>query len=270
MSEIALGIATAISLAMAAMLGVFLPRRIKGPERLEEGEPATTLLSIAGMGLFAWGAASLLAGEVSSRQGQSGLTDVQQVLFNGGVELAALLGMVAGTLAMRPQGIRRLGIGLSRFPTGLVGGIISVVVVLPLIYWVEVGSEAIWSLLGLKHPVAHELLLILGETQSPWLRVAIVITAVVLAPIAEEMFFRGQIQTYLRYVLRSPWTAVLITAACFALVHPTKWAWPSLFFLGVCLGYVYERTGNLWSCMILHALFNLASIYIYVHAGSPH
>ncbi len=92
MSEIALGIATAISLAMAAMLGVFLPRRIKGPERLEEGEPATTLLSIAGMGLFAWGAASLLAGEVSSRQGQSGLTDVQQVLFNGGVELAGAAG----------------------------------------------------------------------------------------------------------------------------------------------------------------------------------
>jgi membrane protease YdiL (CAAX protease family) len=79
------------------------------------------------------------------------------------------------------------------------------------------------------------------------------------------MFFRGQIQTFFRYAFRSPWLAVLLTSVAFAYVHEW-WTRPSIFFLGFCLGYLYERTGNLWACVVLHAMFNLASIMIYVHA----
>jgi membrane protease YdiL (CAAX protease family) len=269
MSVIALGIATAISLAMAALLGIFEPRRIDGPARLDEGEQPKILLSIAGMGLFAWGAASLFASSAVNHQGPAKLSSIQQVLINGAMDLAAFIGLIGATLVFRPNGIRRVGMGMSRFPRGLLGGVISVIIVLPLINWVEVASEAIWNGLGLKHAAAHDFLLILGNTESPWMRAAIVVITVVLAPLAEELFFRGQLQTFFRYTLKEPWSAVAITAALFALVHPTWWAWPSLFFLGVCLGYIYERTGNLWNCVVLHALFNLASIYIYVHAGSP-
>jgi membrane protease YdiL (CAAX protease family) len=269
MPVIALGIATVISLAMAAMLGVFDPRRIAGPRRIDDGEASTLFLSVAGMGIFAWGAASLFAGYLLHALNARQLTPAEQVLTNGTMDLAAFVGLLGATVAFRRNGIRRLGIGMSQFPRGLLGGVLCVVMVLPLVNWVEVGTEAILNSLGQPAPAAHDLLLILGQTQSAWLRAAIVITAVVLAPLAEEMFFRGQIQTFFRYAIGRPWTAVLITAACFAAVHPQHWAWPSLFFLGICLGYIYERTGNLWNCVILHALFNLASIYIYVHAGSP-
>jgi membrane protease YdiL (CAAX protease family) len=221
------------------------------------------------MGLFAWGAASVISAEIlHQRQGDRSLSGAQQVLIYGATDLAALIGLLWATVAFRSQGIRRLGIGMSRFPFGLVGGLISLVIVLPLIYWIDLGSEMVWNRLQMPHESAHDLLLIMGSTQSIWLRASIVFTAVVLAPLTEEMFFRGQIQTFLRYVVGKPWVAVLITAACFAAVHRQWWAWPSLFFLGICLGYLYERTGNLWNCVILHALFNLASIYIYVHTAA--
>jgi membrane protease YdiL (CAAX protease family) len=80
------------------------------------------------------------------------------------------------------------------------------------------------------------------------------------------MFFRGLVQTFLRYLLYRPWLAVFLTAALFAMVHPW-WTWPEIFFLGISLGYVYERTGNLWMSITMHSLFNLTSIWLFVHFG---
>ena len=31
---------------------------------------------------------------------------------------------------------------------------------------------------------------------------------------------------------------------------------PTLFTLSLALGYIYERTGNLWAAVSLHAIFN--------------
>jgi len=50
----------------------------------------------------------------------------------------------------------------------------------------------------------------------------------------------------------------------FAVVHATDirtvWMLPPLFLLSICFGYVYERTGNLWSSMVIHAAFNGTSL----------
>ena len=59
------------------------------------------------------------------------------------------------------------------------------------------------------------------------------------------------------------WLAILITSALFAIVHPL-WTAPIIFFLSVALGYVYERTGNLWVPIGLHALFNATSTALYL------
>jgi len=59
---------------------------------------------------------------------------------------------------------------------------------------------------------------------------------------------------------------MMLAAGLFAAVH-AWYTWPQIFFLGVCLGYVYERTGNLWATITMHAMFNLTSIYLFVHYG---
>jgi membrane protease YdiL (CAAX protease family) len=47
----------------------------------------------------------------------------------------------------------------------------------------------------------------------------------------------------------------LLTAALFAGVHPL-WTVPPIFCLAVCLGFAYERTGNLWVPVVMHSTFN--------------
>ncbi len=59
------------------------------------------------------------------------------------------------------------------------------------------------------------------------------------------------------------WCAVVITSLLFAAVHPW-WSWPMIFVLSLCLGYVYERTGNLWSNITLHALFNGVQVTLFI------
>jgi membrane protease YdiL (CAAX protease family) len=61
------------------------------------------------------------------------------------------------------------------------------------------------------------------------------------------------------------WLAVVTTSAAFAVIHPI-WSAPAIFLLSLCLGYVYERSGNLWACVVLHALFNLSNTLIFLAA----
>lgn len=59
------------------------------------------------------------------------------------------------------------------------------------------------------------------------------------------------------------WVSVIITSALFALVHP-QWMQPPIFILAICLGYAYERTGNLWTNITMHAMFNTTSTVLFL------
>ena len=62
------------------------------------------------------------------------------------------------------------------------------------------------------------------------------------------------------------WLAVLIASTCFALVHPW-WTQAPIFLLAIVLGYVYERTGNLWAPILIHMGFNCTSLVISYFGG---
>lgn len=59
------------------------------------------------------------------------------------------------------------------------------------------------------------------------------------------------------------WLAIVITSVLFAVIHPL-WTAPIIFVLSLILGYVYERTGNLWAAVALHAIFNTSSTALYL------
>ena len=89
--------------------------------------------------------------------------------------------------------------------------------------------------------------------------IAIVIVVVLLAPVAEEIFFRAFFYRALRTRLRV-WSASLITGCVFASVHLQYYSEPVLllviaaFGIGQCL--LYERTGSLFAVIATHAAFN--------------
>jgi len=60
------------------------------------------------------------------------------------------------------------------------------------------------------------------------------------------------------------WVSVIITSVLFALLHPI-WMTPPIFVLAICLGYAYERTGNLWTSITMHAVFNTTSTVLYLY-----
>jgi membrane protease YdiL (CAAX protease family) len=59
------------------------------------------------------------------------------------------------------------------------------------------------------------------------------------------------------------WISVIVTSALFAIVHPV-WMQPPIFILAICLGYAYERTGNLWTNITMHAMFNTTSTVLFL------
>jgi membrane protease YdiL (CAAX protease family) len=86
--------------------------------------------------------------------------------------------------------------------------------------------------------------------------IIIVATTVLVAPLVEEMLFRG----YLQKVLEDNWKdvtkAVLITSLFFAFIHLNPYWVVQIYLLGLVLGYLAWRTNSIFPSLILHGLNN--------------
>jgi membrane protease YdiL (CAAX protease family) len=105
----------------------------------------------------------------------------------------------------------------------------------------------------------EELKKIVAYPQLP-LRILIFVTVVVIAPLTEEMLFRGLFQTMIRSFLGGAWVSIIMSSALFAAVHYEPAHRPALFMLAVCMGYAYEKSGSLFRPIFIHSLFNASSI----------
>jgi membrane protease YdiL (CAAX protease family) len=91
---------------------------------------------------------------------------------------------------------------------------------------------------------------------------AAVVTGCVIAPVLEEMLFRGIIlRSFLhRYSRRD---AILASAFLFGLAHLNIYQFAVGVGLGIILGWLYERTRSLWPCILLHSSYNSLVSTIY-------
>jgi membrane protease YdiL (CAAX protease family) len=81
------------------------------------------------------------------------------------------------------------------------------------------------------------------------------IAGVALAPVAEEILFRGFLYGVLKRYLGGVGAAVL-SAMLFAAIHMNLASLPGLFVLALGLIFAYERSGSIFVPMGMHALFN--------------
>jgi membrane protease YdiL (CAAX protease family) len=108
----------------------------------------------------------------------------------------------------------------------------------------------------------------LGADKSTAALVAVAALVCIVAPIAEEFFFRGYFFTALR-TWRGPWLAAVLTGLVFGAIHfspdrPAAFLLPlAVFGFGLCL--LYWRTGSLYPCMALHALNNSLALGVSQH-----
>jgi membrane protease YdiL (CAAX protease family) len=82
-----------------------------------------------------------------------------------------------------------------------------------------------------------------------------VIAILAVAPIAEELLFRGVILTgFLRRY--GAVRAVVYSAILFAVIHLNPCQIGAAFIGGLFLGWLYVRAGSLWPCIAMHAIYN--------------
>lgn len=105
-----------------------------------------------------------------------------------------------------------------------------------------------------------------GATQTLGL---IALSAVVVAPLSEEILFRGYFyQVVGRWLGRV--SAALLTAVFFGAVHDTWTDIPGLTVLALCFTVAYERTGSLVVPFVAHSCFNglsLLALWYQVKSG---
>jgi membrane protease YdiL (CAAX protease family) len=265
---------------LAYLAGVFKPASVRGPERLGETERVSTIWFILAIGLFTWlfvpavyAAATLgpppptpATNPSTAPSSQPALSQREAVAVNAGAEICVLLSLVVSNGLLRPQGLERLGVKSVRPMRTLKQIAVGVAIVLPLVFVSVLLTQYLWDLIRFEHPNAHELLRIIGQDANPVMRLAVIVSAIVIAPVSEEFLFRGHLQTALRYTLSgwisattAQWIAIFFASLLFMSVHE-RWSWPPIFLLSICLGYAYERTANLWIPIFIHASFNAVNV----------
>ena len=120
--------------------------------------------------------------------------------------------------------------------------------------------------LGLVEWITHKPFPV--QTAVPYIRevlrtnpVSVALSIVLLAPLAEEVLFRGLLFGALQKRLSALWT-IILTAAIFALVHMQAIYFFPIFLLGLILGWARHKSGSLAVSMLLHVLNNGISLLL--------
>jgi membrane protease YdiL (CAAX protease family) len=133
-------------------------------------------------------------------------------------------------------------------------------------YVVFIAAAAAWSAVLDLHET-DDVVDQLGADSSTVALIAVTILVCVVAPVAEEFFFRGYFFGALRN-WRGLWPAAVITGLVFGGIHvgsaPVGFLVPLAFF-GFLLCLIYDRTRSLYPCMALHCLNNSIAFGIGEH-----
>ena len=119
---------------------------------------------------------------------------------------------------------------------------------------------------------------LLGVSMSPQLQQAFemlmqhplgIISTVSMAPVVEELLFRGAIEGHLLRIWKKPAYAIIVSSLLFGLVHGNLVQAPFAFLLGLALGWIYYHTGSLLPSILMHFINNLTATLTYHLSGDP-
>lgn len=82
---------------------------------------------------------------------------------------------------------------------------------------------------------------------------------VIIAPLFEELLFRGIVMGELMKIMR-PWAAIILQAIIFGVAHGVLFQSIFACMIGIILGIVYYHTQNIKTAAICHCVFNFSTI----------
>ncbi len=177
-------------------------------------------------------------------------------IVSGAVIYASIVIFLAGLLIYRnlpPSEV--FGLGSMGFTRALGRSLLWLGAAYPLLMLVQAMVYGVAG--GEMSP--QEVVEFLQNAETPRDRLAVLAMAVVVAPVAEEMIFRGYLYPVGKKYFGA-FVSMAATSLLFAVLHGHMGSIPALFTLAMCLGLAYERSGTLLVPMIMHAVFNAVSV----------
>ncbi|MCB9850076.1 MAG: CPBP family intramembrane metalloprotease [Phycisphaerales bacterium] len=175
---------------------------------------------------------------------------------------AAVVSYVVGRryLTRTEAGFVRGGRGIASQVLFGVGGAIAAIALCQLTLYVTVRIVQLFKP-EITFP-EHGVIEALRNPQCPvWLPAFLWAGVAGVTPIAEEMYFRGILQTGLIRTTRSRRWGVVVAGFMFGLAHATQpQVVPALALFGVILGVMYVHTGSLVGPIVAHAVFNAKTL----------
>ena len=101
------------------------------------------------------------------------------------------------------------------------------------------------------------------EKTSNGLSLSFIVNVTVLAPIHEELLFRGLLQGA---VFDNSWIGLVLTSSLFSFMHG-PYDVPSFFYYllgGLLLGFAYKKSQNLWVSTLVHMFYNSLPLLSYI------
>ncbi|MEP4078220.1 CPBP family intramembrane glutamic endopeptidase [Haloferula sp.] len=172
-----------------------------------------------------------------------------------------MVALVTGFVAWRLKPERWLGLRWPLWPLGIPIAIIGVLFTWGVMGVMQMTGFFEWLQDLLGGDGQQEVVKAFTENDDPVMLGAMVLLAVVVAPLTEEILFRGYIYPVAKR-FAGRWAALIFSALVFAVVHQNAQILIPLFVLGVLLTLAYEFTGSIWAPMGMHALFNGATVSI--------
>ena len=101
------------------------------------------------------------------------------------------------------------------------------------------------------------------EETSRGLSLSFIVSATVLAPIQEELIFRGLLQGA---VFDNSWLGLVLTSSLFSFMHGPSNVSSFIFYLlgGLLLGFAYKKSQNLWVSTLVHMFYNAWPLLYYL------
>jgi len=155
--------------------------------------------------------------------------------------------------------VRDLGLGVRAVdaPLGLLLGVATQLLLLPLIYlpifWLT-GADSD-ELSAPARELARR-----ADSDLAWLIFALMVG--LGAPVVEELFYRGLLMRSLQKRGMEGWGAVVVSAAVFAGVHLQGLQLAGLFAFGFVAGALAYRTGRLGAAIWAHVAFNMTTVVV--------
>jgi membrane protease YdiL (CAAX protease family) len=139
-------------------------------------------------------------------------------------------------------------------PLGLIAGLVTQLVLVPLLY-----APALWLTDLDPDELSSEARELTDKATDPVGVVLLVLIVVVLAPLIEELFFRGLFQRSAGRRFGSFW-AVVLPAVVFGLVHLQPLQFPALVLFGLVAGLLVARFDRLGPAVWAHLGFNAVAV----------